>query len=144
MASETVEERLAKLERNARWYRLVLAGLGVAVLACAVTWVVRGTTGRARVYESTESGTVTRARGLILADENGTPRAALTGDEDGPVLWLQDERAKVRAMLIMPEGGLSLCLTNERGEVRVGLGISEDRGWLNLYDEKGKVIWRSP
>ena len=125
MATETVEERLAKLERTARRYRLVLASLGVAVLACAVIWVVRGTAGRARVQKSAEAGTATRAKGLILEDENGTPRATLTADEDGPVLWLQDKEARVRAMLIMPEGELALCLTNEQGETRVGLGVSQ-------------------
>lgn len=144
MVAGTTEERLEKLERTTRRYRLVLAGLGIAVLACAVIWVVTGTAGSTQAQRPVEAGKVIRANAFVLEDENGKVRATLTGDEDGPVLWLQDEKTKVRAMLIMPEGELALCLTNEQGEVRVGLGVSKDRGWLNLYDEKGKVIWRAP
>ena len=122
MVTGTTEERLEKLERTTRRYRLALAGPGIAVLAGVVIWVAIRCVSPAQAQNPVGAGKVIRARQFILEDENGETRAALYVDKDGPTLGLTDEKGQARAMLYV-------------GKVGPVLG---------LLDEKGKSIWRAP
>ena len=133
METEDTEERLKKLERATRRYRLALVSMG-AVLACAVAWVVIGTAGRAPVQKPGEAGKVIRANRFVLEDENGDIRAALA--EPGLVLY--DANGQVRAGLTMTDYGPSLALSDENGQTRAALGASKDGPLLALNDENGK------
>jgi len=136
MATESLEDRVKKLERR---YRLVLAGIGLAVLACAVVWVVAGATSRAQAQNPAEAGKVIRVRKLILEDEKSKPRVWLGVTQDGPVLDLDDEKGKTRVLLAVRQDMPGLGLYDEKGKDRVLLGVSQAGPGLDLYDEKGKT-----
>jgi hypothetical protein len=161
METGTTEERLEKLEHTARRYRLVLTGLGIAILACVVTWVVIGTSGRAQAQKPAETDKVVRAREFILEDEKGETRATLALDAGGPslslvggegkggvalaatplgpTLMLVDGKDKIRVMLSVSEGAPMLWLYDKSGNRRAGLAVFEDQPVLALQDEKGQA-----
>lgn len=161
MVTGTTEERLEKLERTTRRYRLVLAGIGIVVLAGAVIWVVIETAGRAQAQKPSEAGKVIRAREFILEDEKGETRAtldmvagapslslvggegkggvALTATPYGPTLVLVDGKGEMRVMLAVTEGAPMLWLYDKNGKRRAGLTVIEDGQGLVLQDEKGQA-----
>ena len=59
---------------------------------------------------------VMRANQFILEDEDGTVRAALTVDTDGPQLILCDGTGVIRARLTVDDDGPQLRLTDETGK----------------------------
>lgn len=143
METESLEDRLrtleAKLARAERRFRLVLASLGIAILACAVSWTVIGITGRAQAQKPGETGKVIRASKFILEDENGRTRATLGVTEDGPSLGLYDETGKNRAALRVVSNGTALCVIGENGKTGATLFVGEQGPGLGLYDEDGKT-----
>ena len=144
MVTENVEERLERLERTTRRYRLVLAGIGTVVLVCAVIWVVLGGVGRVQAQQSAKAGKVIRANKFILEDENGKVRAELTMDKGGPILELGNENGKVRAELFTDSSGRPwLALYNKYGNC-IRLTISKDGTALDLFDESGSLLWSAP
>ena len=147
METESMEERLGKLEeklaRAERRYRLVLAGTGIVVLACAAIWVVLGAAGRAQAQNPGEAGKVIRASKFILEDEKGELRAVLGMTDDGPRLGLYDEAGESGVEMAVLKDGPKLALHDEKGQTRVELSIDDmAESALRMYDENGKArIW---
>jgi hypothetical protein len=145
METESLEDRLRKLEeklaRTERRYRFVLAGIGIAVLACAVIWVVIGAAGRTQAQKPGETGKVIRANAFVLVDEQGDTRAVLAAGKDGlePGLCLFDEKGEVRAALSVSDDGPRLVLYDEKGTPRAGLNAFKDGPGLLLHDENGET-----
>ena len=163
MATEGLEDRVKKLEHANRRHRLVLAGIGIAVLACATIWVLTGATSRAQAQRPAGTANIIRARGFVLEDDNGRSRAALSMHEgaaglclwdengklravltDGPQLSLADENGELRAGLYVTVAGTGLTLSDEKGKTRAGLVVLKYGPELVLSDENGKPIWSAP
>jgi len=134
MATGTTEERLEKLERSTRRYRLVLAGLGTAILACVI-WVGLGTAGKVRGFRV---GRFT-VRELVVEDNKGNIRAALVPTEDAMGLCLYDKKGQRSAWLGVTNAGPKLQLADENDNVRAQLGVNEAGPVLMLADESDNV-----
>ena len=142
MATGTTEERLEKLERTTRRYRLVLAGLGTVVLACVI-WVGLGTARKD-----------IRAREFIVEDKKGDVRIGLGVAETGPRLIMFDEKGQARIGLVVTEAGPVLELVDEKGKLRAqaGVGTAEQDGKLitftesslRLFNGDGTLTWSAP
>jgi hypothetical protein len=81
------------------------------------------------------------ARKFVLVDENGSPRARLSVDKDGPRLSLLDENGKSRARLAVGKDGPRLSLRDANGKTRARLSVAEfssGQPGLCLFDENGK------
>jgi len=155
MATECMEERLEKLERTTRRYRLVLAGLSMAILATGVIWVVMVTTSRALAQKTGEARKIIRASQFDLVDENGKDHGGLCVTKDGTALLvLMDENGMTRFQVYVTNEGPVLNLVDENGQKRVALGPgkTEQAGKLTTYTESslrlidrgGSVIWSAP
>jgi len=166
MADENLEERVRQLERREHRYRLVLAGIGLAVLACGVLWVLMLSTGRAQAQKAAEAAKVVRAREFILEDdkgksrleltitdtgvalgifdENGESRAALDVSKDGPALGLFGPNGNPSAMLDVGKVGPGLSLWDREGRPRVVLVCAPAGPALTFYDTTGRKAWSAP
>jgi len=82
--------------------------------------------------------------GLGLYDEKGTLRAVLRLDEDGPTLSLGDAKGTPRIWLRMEEDGPTLALHDKDGSLRALLGVLKYGPGLVLADEKGNPTWSAP
>jgi hypothetical protein len=134
-----VLQRLIRLERASRWWRVVA---GAAIALCAVVVVMGASTraGRTAVAE-------VFAREVILVDRTQTPRASMTiGKEGGPSLLLLDQQGKVRVGLtVLDDGRPSLGLLDAQGQSRVVLALeSNGSPRLRFLDERGHVVWSAP
>ncbi len=130
---ETLEKELARAKRRSR---RLLAAVGLVAGAVALVWVVVG------AGCNTQGGkvpTVIRAGRFQLVDENGSDRAVLTVDKDGPSLTLLDENGNDRALLYMfREDEPGLLLLDENGKTRARLHVDKDVPGLDLLDENGQ------
>jgi len=92
---------------------------------------------------------------LVLRDENGTLRAALSAAKDGPVLGLGDENGTPRAALVVGKDGPVLSLYDAGGQGRANLGaastkmpdgntITYPESSMLLFGADGKAIWSAP
>ena len=141
MVTGTTEERLEKLERTTHRHRLVLAGIGVAVLACAIIWVVIGTAGKAQAQSPGNPPKDIRASQFVLEDGNGKTRALLVMTEDGPGLFLYDENGKLRADLSEINGVPAVSLFDKNGKGRTQLHLSKGDGpELIMNDANGNTL----
>jgi hypothetical protein len=79
----------------------------------------------------------TRAKGFVLVDEKGKPRAILGMNKEGPGLALLDEKGQARATMGLTEVGPVLALLGE-GNSRAILRMTKEGPGLALLDENGK------
>jgi hypothetical protein len=129
--SETIEQRLRKLERQNR--RLKLSG--IAGLLIVGTFVVMG--------QASWQGmpAAVKARSLVLVDANGATRARLfmSTIAGGPELDLYDENGKSRVMLAETANGPALVFFDEKQSSKVILNWSPFVGpELDLFGTGGK------
>ena len=170
----TIEQRLAKLERQNRWMKRA-GGLMLAAVACVVlmgqgkpkelpdlvakSLTIKDEKGGKRVELGTEKGSAY----VRLHDQNGRVRLSLrTAANGNPHLNLVDQTGKKPVVLrtfldgsvLLALKGLFLrsaangspaILLTGRGGIRAWLGRADDGSpVLKLRDAKGKVIWQAP
>jgi hypothetical protein len=125
---DTLEDRVAKLEReNRRWKRGA-----VLVLAVLSGLVLMGQTPRPRVSDEV------RTRSLVIVDQAGKERAALSAFKEGPRLSLWDEAGNERVALYANKDEGHLSLRDQVGNERASLQGGKDGAALFLQDEAGK------
>lgn len=146
-----IEERIRKLERNARLYRVGF----ILILAVLAAGILMGETSTAPVSE------VVRCRGLVIEDTMGRARAIMQVTQEGVGLFMYDEQEKKSIKLGLLETGTGLVIYDPFGQERlqldlykskprfsmldttgtrrIGMAISEEGQGLSLYDSAGKV-----
>jgi hypothetical protein len=146
-AMDMVMQRLARLERAQRWWKLV----GSAAVAALGFVILLGAAKRQEVNIADEIW----ARKFVIADQNGKPRGLLTEDAQGVALQLTNESGRTRLLLSVSEkNGPLINLLNANGTLAVTLAqhafslgqnrftvqIGEDgRPTLMLSDRSGKA-----
>jgi hypothetical protein len=147
-AMDTVMQRLARLERAQRWWKL-MGSMALTVLGLAILL------GAAKRQESNIAEEIW-ARKFVIADRNGQPRGFLTEDGEGGALQLTDESGKTRLVVsVSKKRGplINLRNANERltvtlgqdtflmGQSRFTVQIGEDgHPVLSLNDRSGKGV----
>jgi hypothetical protein len=173
-AMDMVMQRLARLERAHRWWKLV-GCVAVAALGCVI---LLGATKRQEVKIADQIW----ARTFVIADRNGQPRGGLTVDEERAGLQLTDQSGRTRLLVSVDEkSGPTIGLANENqpvttitqqaflmgrngfavqiaenglpsfslsdrsGNPRVTLAILPDGSpSIGLTDGAGKLMWHAP
>lgn len=160
---DTLEGRVAALERENRAALLLLAVAAVLLLASmggvVFMWriwrppmpvevrahsfalVDQAGKERASIYADKDGPRV------ALKDDAGEERVALCVDKDGPRVSMWDGPGKERVLLQASKEGPVLCLRDAGGEGRVILRAFKGACGLNLCDEKGRrqaTIWSGP
>jgi hypothetical protein len=131
-SQETVIERLTRLERACRWWRIV----GSSAVALFAVVGLMGAVGRQDVEEPQEI----RARAFILIDKEGRPRVDLrVAQNDSTHLVIMDQEGLARLSLnVLSHGGADLVLRDRQGQPRAALSVVPDgRPGLSLYDTAG-------
>ena len=151
----TVEERLARLERENRWLR---RGGGVALAAIATVLLV-GQAGSKPLADlearsltikdasGRETLTIEPPLGLQLRDNTGKVRARLGLDGVGaPHLSLYDDQGKGSVGLHMTKDSAAMALFDGSGAIRAHLQVDRDAGTPSLIfrDPAGEVTWQAP
>jgi hypothetical protein len=165
----SIEERVARLERGARWWRRValvcFASLaGVSMLGQAKdekppkldVRALRLVDDAGRVF-----ATLDRHMGggpiLVLNDPDSSAAICVLAGSDGACLSITDAKGKDRVWLDVGDRvGASLRVVDENERARAILGAAviphpktgaetrTDEGALSLLDTKGNVIWQAP
>ena len=138
-SDDAVLQRLGRLERTARRWKLV----GVGVLVALSLVVLVGASARKDLTVADEVVT----RQFILVGRTPTPRASITiGKEGGPSLLLLDQQGQVRAGLtVLDDGRPSLGLLDAQGQSRLVLALDPNgTPMVRLLDERGQVVWSTP
>jgi hypothetical protein len=153
---DALAQRLDRLERKVRWWRVFAGGTAVTLALLAVwgvgrganpasaaaprvieaeRFVLRDAAGRSRVVLEV---TATGSTGLSLRDEHEITRLSFLVATEGPTVTLNGEKGKPRVMLYAPADGWGLDLWREDGKRVASLGFLPGRGsLLNLDDETG-------
>jgi hypothetical protein len=154
-SSGALVERVERLERDARRWKLA-AGLGGLVVAAlgvmgagstrtldAHKFVLRDSANRPRAELATDGD---RSLALRFKDDAGIPRATFGVENDSAILVLADRSAKPRAVLsVLPHGAPSLTLYDEAGKARAELSLTrEGVPALTTFDREGLVKSRTP
>jgi hypothetical protein len=138
-ADDTVWQRLVRLERTVRRWRMIGCGL-LAVLGLAL---LLGAAGRKDLKAAED----VLARHFILMGRGPRPLGSfLVGKEGTPSLLLFDQQGAVRAGISILDGGRpSLGLLDAQGQSRLVLTL-EPNGTpvMRLLDAQGQVIWSAP
>jgi hypothetical protein len=114
-AMDMVMQRLARLERAQRWWKLV----GSAAVAVLGFVILLGAAKRQEVNIADEIW----ARKFVIADRNGQPRGLLTEDGEGTAIQLTDESGKTRLLLRVSEKkGPLINLLNANQRLTATLG----------------------
>ncbi len=155
----TIEQRVAKLERQNRWMKRV----GGVMLATVASLVLMGQ-GKAKELPdlAVRSLTVKSKGGKELAflgadvgwtallrftSKDGRHQARLGTTLNGaPHLYLGDNAIRAQVSLgLTPWGSPGFGVRDKNGVNRLGLGVARDGSvFLKLQDAKGKVIWQAP
>jgi len=158
----STDERIEKMERQLarmRWFNRCL--IACIVLSLGVWFIEKTFTAKTawagsgvkeiranRFILEDDEGTV-RARlgvdadgpALSLLDKNGKSRAVLSVDKDVSGLRLRDENSKPLAVLSMKKDGAKLSLWDKNEVIRAMLSVDVDKDvpWLALFDENGET-----
>jgi hypothetical protein len=111
----TVMQRLARLERELRWWKIVgscaLAGLGLVIILGAAT--------RQDINIAEEIW----ARKFVITNQTGKPLGILNADAQGPNLQFLDDNGSTRLLLTVTEkDGPVLHLLNANRTLTAALG----------------------
>src|SRR5216684_2959856 len=110
--SDTIEERLARLERGVkRGKRATTATMVLLVLLIA--WSFAARSGKVRAADSGTTDLL--ARSLTIVDEKGNLGVALVATKDGPRVALLDQKGRPRISLGVYKNGPSVGLSDEKG-----------------------------
>jgi len=165
----TLVKRLETLERaNRRLQRVALAALllltATALIAATDARSIEGTSFKLLDAEGKVRILMTAASGLSFLDANGTTRAILGLDGEGPGLVLYGDTS--RAILNVNHDGPALAFTGTHGALRAVFGLvhndpglvlldGEQReraqlsvhgaaGAIALLGDDGKPLWQAP
>ncbi len=134
----TLDERVARLERENHGWRLATLGLGALLLV-----ILLGSCGRETVVPPVTTTTVT-AKEKAAADDPTGLESAVSKVHDvirAHRFELLDSKGKLVAVLGMDNnsGKPGLDLFDENGKARAMLAVDKDgRPGLGLFDESGK------
>jgi len=134
----TTDKRLEKVERQlarVRWFNRCLMA---CIVFCLGAWFIRQSFGPETAWAQSVAKVI-RAGSFIIEDENGTTRASLALDKDGPGLKLHDENGESRVVLSMGKDQPGLVLSDKNGKARAGLFLVKVGPFLVLTDENGKT-----
>ena len=146
----TIEQRLAKLERQNKWIKRIGA-VGLSVVA-AVFLIAQGKpeelpdlVGKSLAIYDKTGKRVVFLKGSWLYLENESGSVALGVTEDAPQVTLRSKSG-------MPEVTLNLshlAFSGERDDggsgPLAGFGVTKDvGGQVKLWDAKGKLSWQTP
>ena len=124
----TIDQRVAKLERQNRWMKRG-GGLALAAIACVVLM------GQGKPKELPDL----RARSLTITDAKGKRRISLHATEAGPRLDLYDATGKPRATLFVAGEDYSALVLKDKHQVsRATLFVKGDNTSVVLHDAKRK------
>ena len=129
----TIEQRVAKLERQNRWMKRG-GGLALAAFACVVLM------GQGKPKELPDLD----VRSLTVRGA-GKSRVTFGQTEGKPYLALHDKRGETRVLLTLltADGMPVLDFRDRMGENRARLGLLVDGSpGFKMYDAKRKVIWK--
>ena len=141
-------------------YASVWTVVCLAAGAFALVWIVAGMVNRAEAQWGGVP-TVIRANAFLLEDKNGKVRARLAVvsgfplvGKDAPSLILADENGEPRAWLSVDKDGPALTLYDQNGKTRAVLGAGQEvflggrtkysESSLRLFGADGKGIWQAP
>ncbi len=155
----TIEQRVAKLERQNRWMKRG-GGLMLAAVACVVlmgqgkakelpdlevrSLTVKSKDGKELVFLGADVGWTALLR---FTSKDGRHQARLGTTLSGmPSLYLGDNANRAQVSLgLAPWGSPLFGVRDKNGVNRLGLGVARDGSvFLNLQNAKGKVIWQAP
>ena len=134
MQSQSLEGRLAQLERRVRRQQMLLLALFVgAVVAVGATRALS---------QNGEKGRELTLTTLNIVGADGRLRAVLSGDarlnKDGGSLALVDNAGAVRVGLMASKGGGSVSLFDGVNRPTALLGSTDDQGALSLSSVRSK------
>ena len=159
MQLKRLEQSVAKLERQNRWYRLIASLIAV----CAISLLIMGQS------SATKSAKIIEAEKFVLRDQSGVVRAVLKVESNDGIaaLALADKTGKAVTELVARgngetglrladasgttrvalrvKGGNSpdLALADADGALRLAMGIDPaGNPALVLYDENERPIWK--
>ncbi len=130
---DTIIQRLDRLEREARWWKILAS---VSVVFLGLVFLMGAVVGGRSADE-------VRARQFVLVDASGKVRAGLSVGSDGSAaLALLDLKGKTRAGLtVLPSGLPRLRLYDEEEKALAGLGVwSDGAASLALATREGELI----
>jgi hypothetical protein len=130
MVDLTIEQRLARLERQNRRLRCAVTLTLVAIPAAALTGMQEQSPAtQAAAVDSTE---------FRLLDKQGKPRARLAMLEEGPALLLTDAQGNSKAKFMLDDvSGPSLSLCDHNAFNRISLAVKPTGATLALADGNG-------
>jgi hypothetical protein len=124
-----IERRLARLERQNRWLRGLLVGLGLVVVLLALP-------GNPATAQD-DKATALKARSFVVTDERGEKRATLGLAKDGVGLVFYDAKGATEAVLGTTGEGTNLSFF-EGGTRRLLVQLKDGTPLVRLFDERGK------
>lgn len=128
----TIESRLAAVERQLRFHRLVIAGLLVGLVALVGYGATEGVPAEIR------------ARNFVAVDEGGTPRAVMGAlGAGGAFLIFNKERKAIVSVNPDANGGGKITLSNNLGVEGVtlgGMGSLGGGGVVEVYNTNNQVV----
>lgn len=146
----TIEERIVKLERKNHLWRLAAVGLGLLLVAAAVTSCgntdAKFSPQDAKSTSNTASAKgipdVMRARSFEVVDDEGTPVVRLTDEELGGRIETRNAEGELVSVVSATEGGQGALWTYDgKGQPLVTIAATEDEGDVALtLSRKGKPV----
>jgi hypothetical protein len=134
---ERLERECAELKRQARRWRMMLAG--VTVLLVGAAW-------------QPDDGVI-KVRGLVIEDEKGKARISLRVSDFGPSMIFTGSSGLPRILMGLggrpnPSDTPFLNMRDETAAPRVLMGLSDRQGakgdpYLNIRGDDGKVIFQA-
>ena len=133
-AGSTGSRRMGGVPSGLPW------GLLMGVLAC-LAWNSVGSDGASASQEKSDSDRVVRAGRFELVSPDGTVRARISMDPDGPMIRLLDSKGLDQVTLLAFKDGKSrISIIGPSGFVQSGLyAIGAERAGLVIGDEEGNT-----
>ncbi len=154
----TIEQRVAKLEKQNRWMKRV-GELALAAVACVVlvgqgkakelpdlevrSLTVKSKGGKELAFLGADVGWTALLR---FTSKDGRHQARLGTTLNGmPSLYLGDNAIRAQVSLgLTPKGSPGFAVRDKNGVNRLVLGVGRDGSvFLKLLDAKGNVVWRA-
>lgn len=132
-AQQTVEQRLAKLERRCRIQARLIISFGLLI-------IVGGLVGFAAPWNNQ----VISAKRFQLVDDKGRVRSRLEMTDAGTFLAFFDEKGIHRVQFGIERGNPMLSFGDGSGKPRMVVKSLPDVSFVKLFDAKQRVQWQSP
>ncbi len=127
-----VEQQCGKLAKQNRILKHMLMIVAVLILAVFV------------MGQALPNNEIIEAKGFILHDPSGNPRAKLTIKADQPILTLMDNNKQDRIIMTINDGEPSIVLCNKVGVNRAALFLINGSSRLVLLNNDNKPVFVAP